>query len=54
MKAEITETGTLRVSAENALESFALSQWAAQYFNESEKQDPAINLLIESKGDTNE
>ena len=50
MKAEIDESGKLTVTACNALESFALQQWANQYFSEAEKKDGSITLEIVATG----
>ena len=48
LKATMNETGTLTVKAETAMESFALKQWAAGYFSDSEKKDGGITLQIET------
>ena len=46
MKAEIGKTGELKITAENNLESFALTQWINEYSKPKEQCE--VTLLIVS------
>lgn len=49
MKAELDESGTLRIQAETALESYALDRWSERYAPATGERDSV--LLIETKLD---
>jgi len=45
MKAEIDEKGHLIISAETALESYALAQWMDDYWQQKEKGSQGKSVL---------
>ena len=47
MKASISARGTLKISAETGLESFALKYWSEVYFHDKPDQPGDPMLLIE-------
>ena len=47
MKASISAGGTLKISAETELESFALKYWSEGYFHDKPDQPGDRMLLIE-------